>query len=104
MKPRRHYRPYRHAHRAALIALLLCSMPALAQLQLPSLNLPLPQRLGPLDTGLVRERAERLLERAPLPDLRDLRLEQVGRLLQRQPDRLEADQRGEPVVRGEILA
>ena len=104
MKPRRHHRPYRHAHCAALLALLLCSAPALAQLQLPSLNLPLPQRLGPLDTDVVRDRAERLLERAPLSDLRHLRLEQVGRLLQRHPDLLEADPRGEPAVRGEILA
>jgi hypothetical protein len=75
-----------------------------AQLHLPSLNLPLPQRIGPLDAGTMRTPVGRLLDRTPLPDLGALRLEQATRLLRRHADVLEPDARGEPAVRGEILA
>jgi subtilisin family serine protease len=94
----------RYARALALLALLLGSAGAQAQLRLPSLpNLPLPQG-GPLDTNLLRERAGGLLDRTALPDLRQLRLEQVGRLLRQHRGVLEADPRGEPIVRREILA
>ena len=82
-------------------ALLLCwAGPAQAQLRLPGLNLPQP--LGGLDS-LVRP-AERLLERSVPADLRTLRANAVETLLQRHRKELEADPRGEPVVRQEILA
>jgi subtilisin family serine protease len=83
-------------------ALCLSATHAHAQLHLPSL--PLPQRIGPLDTGRVLEPAARLLDRAPLPDLGSLRLETAARLLHQHADVLEPDPRGEPAVRGEILA
>jgi hypothetical protein len=89
-------------------ALLLCTLLACggasAQLRLPGVNLPLnlPQGLGPLD-GITRP-VERLAERRELPDLRALRLEQTARLLRQHPDLIEADPRGEPALRGEILA
>ena len=83
----------------ALISALLLPAPlALAQLGLPPVNLPLPQRVGPLDTGALR---------APLRnvgDLTDLRLDTVATLLRRHRAVLEADPRGEPIVRKEILA
>jgi hypothetical protein len=88
------------------LVFLLCALcacgGAFAQLRLPNLPLNLPQGLGPLD-GLARQ-AERLVDRRELPDLRALRLEQTTQLLRRHPDLIEADPRGEPVLRGEILA
>lgn len=87
------------------LALLLCALavssPAAAQLRLPGLSAP-PLGLGQLDN--LRRPAEQLVDRIDLPDLRTLRLDQVGQLLRRHPDVLEADPRGEPAVRGEILA
>jgi hypothetical protein len=77
---------------------------AQAQLRLPSVSVPLPQRIAPLDTEVLRNTGERLLHTGNLPVLRDLRLDQVGRLLRQHRDVLEADPRGEPVVRHEILA
>jgi subtilisin family serine protease len=91
------------ANTAVLAALLLASAGAQAQLRMPSLNLPLPQGL-PLDTNGVRDRVGGLLDRTPLPDLRELRLDQVGRLLRQHRGVLEADPRGEPIVGREILA
>jgi hypothetical protein len=88
------------------LALLLCTLLACggasAQLRLPNLPLNLPQGLGQLD-GLARP-VERLVDRRELPDLRGLRLEQTARLLRQHPDLIEADPRGEPALRGEILA
>jgi hypothetical protein len=104
MTPRRHLCLPRLARAAAALSLLCGAAAAHAQLRLPSLNLPLPERVGPLDTRLVREPAERLLDRRALPDLLTERLDQVGRLLRQHPDALEADPQGEPVVRHEILA
>jgi hypothetical protein len=92
---------------ALLCALLACSH-ASAQLHLPGPNLPfnlpsgLSQGLG--QAGSLIRPAERLVDRRELPDLRSLRFEQGARLLRLYPDRVEADPRGEPVLRGEILA
>jgi len=96
MNPRRHL--------SLLYALCLAAGHAHAQLHLPSLNLPLPQRLGGFDPDPLRERAGGLLGRARLPDLGTLRLDQAARLLRLHPDALEADPRGEPAVRREIVA
>lgn len=88
-------------------ALLACAH-ASAQLHLPGPNLPLnlpsgiSQSLG--QAGSLIRPVERLVDRRELPDLRTLRLEQTARLLRLYPDRIEADPRGEPALRGEILA
>lgn len=96
---------------AFLCALLACGH-ASAQLHLPGANLPpnltlslpsgLSQGLG--QAGSLIRPVERLVDRRELPDLRGLRLEQGARLLRQYPNRIEADPRGEPVLRGEILA
>jgi hypothetical protein len=83
-----------------LLLTLALSGSASAQLRLPSLGLP--SGLGALDS--LRHPAQQLVDRADLPDLRALRLDQAGALLRRHPDVLEADPRGEPAVRGQILA
>jgi hypothetical protein len=84
-------------------ALLLCwAGSAQAQLRLPALNLPQPLGQGGLDS-LTRP-AGRLLERTVPGDLRALRLNAVETLLQRHSRLIEADPRGEPIVRREILA
>lgn len=89
--------------RAVLAVALLCgTASAHAQLGLPSL--PLPGRIGPLGLDGVRRPVDRLLDRAPLPDLGSLRLDTVRRLLRDHPDQVEADPRGEPALRGEVLA
>lgn len=99
MKPTRSF----PAALLAACALALTAAPAAhAQLRLPSLNLPQPLGQAGLD-GLSRP-AERLLDRAVPGDLRTLRLGQVETLLRRHRDVLEPDPRGEPAVRGEILA
>ena len=85
------------------LLLVLCSAGAArAQLRLPALNLPQPPGQGTLDP-LMRP-AERLIERSVPGDLRALRLDAVQSLLQRHRGVLEADPRGEPIVRREILA
>ncbi|MCC6073448.1 S8 family serine peptidase [Massilia sp. GCM10020059] len=96
--------PFRAASAALALTLALGGTSASAQLRVPSLNLPLPDRLGPLDTNALRSRGERLLGSADLVNLGELRLGQIGRLLRQHRDVLEADPRGEPVVRREILA
>ncbi|MGZ5199433.1 MAG: S8 family serine peptidase [Telluria sp.] len=83
-----------------VLAGLLATSAAFAQLRLPSLTLP--PGLGALDT--LRRPAQRLVDDVDLPDLRGLRLGQVGQLLRRHPEVLEADPHGEPALRGEILA
>lgn len=78
-----------------------------AQLRLPQAQLPHLQQIPLQDTlngNTLREPARRLLERADIVDLGALRLNQIGDLLKRHRDALEADPRGEPVVRHEILA
>ena len=101
MKPFPAYRTWRLVLALTIAA---CSASAHAQLRLPSVGVQLPQRIGPLDSGALRDSGERLLNTAAQPVLRELRLEQVGTLLRKQRDVLEADPRGEPVVRREILA
>ncbi|MBQ5946031.1 S8 family serine peptidase [Massilia sp. ST3] len=81
---------------------LAAAGPAHGQLGLP--RLPLPQQIGPVELDRLRRPAEQLLQRAPLPELGSLRLDTVRALLRRHPAVLEADPRGEPAVRGEILA
>ncbi len=94
--------------RQAVLALTLalsCSG-AQAQLRLPSVSVP-GSPLGLPAGGLLRENAERLLaarDLRDLPDLRAVRLERLNDLLRRHRDVLEADPRGDPVVRREILA
>jgi hypothetical protein len=83
-----------------LLLTLALSGSASAQLRLPSVGLP--SGLGALDS--LRRPAQQLADRVDLPDLRTLRLDQAGALLRRHPDVLEADPRGEPAVRGQILA
>ena len=89
--------------RAALVLLLaMPAAPVLAQLGLPSLNLP--GGLGSPGLDALRAPVGRLLDRTPLPELGRLRLGQVEALLQRHPQLIEADPLGNPAVRGEILA
>ncbi len=85
--------------------LLAAASPARAQLGLPSLPpLSLPERIGPLGPGELRRPLERLLDRAPLPELERLRLDRLAGLLARHPERLAQDPYGNVIVRGEILA
>jgi hypothetical protein len=87
-------------------------LPARAQVGLPGPQLPLPQQIGPLDTGALGPRvsgrlgdlSERLLAPATLPSAILPRVDQAARLLRRHGAALEADPRGQPVVRAEILA
>lgn len=87
---------------AAALVLLVGTAPAHAQLGLP--RLPVPQQIGPLDVERLRRPVDQLLDRTPLPELGTLRLDTVRGLLRRHPDLIEADPRGEPAVRGEVLA
>lgn len=75
-----------------------------AQLRLPAVNLPLHTPSLPLGGELLRDADSRLGRIRDLPDVRALRLDYVKNLLRRHRDVLEADPRGEPVVRREILA
>jgi hypothetical protein len=75
-----------------------------AQLRLPSVNLPLQSPSLPFGGELLRETGSRLDRIGELPELRQLRLGTVNKLLRRHRDALEADPRGDPVVRREILA
>jgi len=89
--------------RCIFAALLMCgTASAHAQLRLPSLQLP--GQLGPLGLDGLRRTAEPLLDRTPLPELAGLRLDTVRQLLRTHPDVLEADPRGEPALRGEVVA
>jgi hypothetical protein len=94
--------PFVNMRRVAAVALLCGTASAHAQLGLPSL--PLPGRIGPLGLDGLRRPVDQLLDRTPLPDLGRLRLDTVKRLLRDHPDQLEADPRGEPALRGEVLA
>jgi hypothetical protein len=86
------------------LACVLGSTGARAQLHLPQLQLPqLPGRLLPSNNSLLDD-SRRLLDRRDVADLRALRLELVTSLIERHRGVLEADPRGEPVVRHEILA
>ena len=94
--------PFVNMRVAAVAVLLGAAASAHAQLGLPSL--PLPGRIGPVGLDGLRRPVDRLLDRAPLPDLGSLRLDTVKQLLRNHPDQLEADPRGEPALRGEVLA
>lgn len=96
--------PFRAASTTLALTLALGCTSTSAQLRVPALNLPLPDRLGPLDTSVPRSRGERLLGSAELGNLGQLRLSQVTRLLRQHREAIEADPRGEPIVRREILA
>lgn len=101
------FHPFRahHAMRSVLaLTIAACTASAHAQLRVPGIDLPLPQRIGPLDTGILRDPAERLLSDRTVQDVRGLRLGEITRRLRQHRDVLEADPRGEPVVRREILA
>ncbi|PWF49050.1 hypothetical protein C7C56_009055 [Massilia glaciei] len=78
--------------------------PAQAQLGLPSLGPALGDRIGPLGLGRLDGGGARLLAAADRARLDRLRLGRVARLLEQHGDTLEADPRGEPAVRREILA
>lgn len=99
-------RPFVSLARLAGLLLLCWTGAAQAQLRLPNLDLPasLPPTLGTPGLERVTRPAERLLDRTVPGDLRGLRLDTVASLLQRQTAVLEADPRGAPVVRREILA
>jgi len=89
--------------RCIFAALLLCgTASAHAQLRLPSLQLP--GQLGPFGLDGLRRTADPLLDRTPLPELAGLRLDTVRQLLRTHRDVLEADPRGEPALRGEVVA
>lgn len=77
---------------------------ASAQLRLPSVNLPSSQAIGMLGSDTLGAANERMRALRELPVLRDVRSEQLGKLLRQHRDVLEADPRGAPVVRREILA
>ena len=82
---------------------MLCAGAAHAQLRLPQLQLPqLPQM--PQVADPLRDAGRRLLDRTDPGDLSALRLDRITGLLQQHRAVLEPDPRGEPVVRGEILA
>ena len=103
MKP---FSPFRAARlwRAVFALTFVASCaPALAQLRLPSVNLP-GAPIGPIGGDLLREPLSRLPTVRELPSVRNLRLTQVERLLRQYGDLLEADPRGEPIVKQEILA
>lgn len=104
MKPRPYTRLAHLLRPILLLSALLGAAPAQAQLRLPSLNLPLPQPLGQVDTETLRDRGTRLLASVDARALGELRQLQVGELLRRHRDALEPDPHGEPMVRGQILA
>lgn len=96
--------PIRPLSTALALACVLAMSSARAQLRLPPVQLPqLPQLQDRLVSPLLRD-SQRLLDRGDAGDLRSLRLTLVRDLLQRHHGVLEADPRGEPVVRREILA
>lgn len=107
MKTLRPFRAHRLARAVLALTIATAAGSAQAQLRLPSINLPSSQGGLPLGGDLLRNTGERLLsgrDLRELPDVRAVRLGQVNRLLRQHRDVLEADPRGDPVVRREILA
>jgi subtilisin family serine protease len=92
--------------RTTVLALTIAagSASAEAQLRLPSVNLPATQAIGSFANDRLQESASRLRALRELPIVSDVRLDQLGKLLRQHGDVLEADPRGAPVVRREILA
>ncbi|MFL6659094.1 MAG: S8 family serine peptidase [Massilia sp.] len=80
------------------------SASAEAQLRLPSVNLPASQAIGGFANDRLHDTASRLRALRELPIVSDVRLDTVGKLLRQHGDVLEADPRGAPAVRREILA
>lgn len=103
--PIRPNRTVRRARLALALLLALAAASAGAQLHLPSLPLPtLPDRFDALSRDQLRDTGRRLLDRTDNGDLLTLRLDQAAALLRQHRDVLEADPRGQPVVRRAILA
>jgi len=100
------FRALRRQRTVLALTLILCTASAHAQLRLPPIGGPgLP--LGQLGNDLLREPATRLLsarDLRDLPDVRGVRLDRLNALLTRHRDVLEADPRGDPAVRREIVA
>ena len=86
-----------------VLTVALSGVHAQAQLRLPNLNLPLPQRIGPLDNDFIGK-SQRLLDDTRIGELTGLRVKLVDNLLSQHRQTLEADPRGAPAIRGEILA
>ena len=104
MKPLPPFRAPRKFRLMLVITLIACSGAARAQLRLPSLPVPVPVGIGTVGDELLREPGRAFGSLRSLPIVKDLRLGEVKRLLKRHGEVLAADPRGEPVVRGEILA
>ena len=104
MKTLRPFRAKNLLRPVLALTIVLGAANADAQLRLPSINLPLPTVGLPSAGSLLGDTGERLGRLRELPDLREFRLGQVKNLLRKHRDVLEADPRGEPVVRREILA
>ena len=103
MLPSRRSRALRFFRSVLVLTIALSGINAHAQLRLPNLNLPLPQRIGPLDNDFIRN-PQRLLDDTGIGDLSAVRGKLVGNLLRQHQQALEADPRGAPAMRGEILA
>ena len=107
MKTKKPFRAHSMVHAVLTLTLGVAAASASAQLRLPSLNGPLPQADLTFGGQLLGDGAPpfaRLGRLRDLPDMRELRLDQVKNLLRQHRNALEADPRGEPVVRREILA
>ena len=104
MKTLSHFRAQSLLQLMLALTLAASSSSASAQLRLPTLNLPMASPGLPLGSPLLRDADERLGRIRDLPSVRALRLEQVTTLLRQHRDVLEADPRGAPAVRREILA
>jgi subtilisin family serine protease len=104
MKPIKSLRVRRASLLVLALTLTAGAGNAYAQLRLPSVQLPVPHGVGTLAGDTLRDTGSRLGSLRELPVLRDVRLEQVGMLLRKHRDVLEADPRGAPAVRREILA
>lgn len=103
MKPLSQFRAARLARVVLALTIIASAGTAYAQLRLPSINLP-GASIGPIGADLLREPLSRLPAVRELPSVMDVRAGQVRRLLRQYSDVLEADPRGEPIVRQEILA
>lgn len=101
------YRRLRLASTTLMFALMASCTEASAQIRLPRIDLPMQNRLGPLDTNNLRASSNRLLANGDIDDiasLPELRLKNVSELLRSHRAVLEADPRGAAIVRHEILA
>ncbi len=83
------------------LALLVPALPAAAQLALPGVRLPPVPPAGDAIGRTLDQTTETLRETAD--QLLDLRQARIDRLLRRERDSVEADARGAPARRGELL-